>query len=284
MKKRMGLVQFPVAEKQTEEVFFAKARSYIEEAKSQNLDMLIFPELASLDVVDFDAPLEPQWEVVSTSFAQKYFSFFQEISKEVPFTILAGTTPLKTAAGIVNQGKIYHQGVEILTQDKMYMTPEEDCVWKWTSTSDIHVFNWQGIRTAMLICHDSEFPDISQKLLEAEIEMLLVPSMTTDVPGLNRVRWCSMARSVEHHMYTLVTGTTDAYEGQGAYVGQAAFITPQNPFYPTEPQLGPYNKGALVTYELDFELLRKTRSERSLVNPRRDTQIRRFELKVLKSK
>lgn len=284
MKKRMGLVQFPVAEKQTEEVFFNKVQAYIEEAKSQSLDMLIFPELASLDVLNFTAPLEPQWKTVSTSFAKKYFSYFQEQSKNVPFAILAGTTPVETSEGIVNQGKIFNQGEEIVTQNKMYMTPEEDVVWKWTSTSDIHVFDWQGIRTAMLICHDSEFPDISQKLLDAEIELLLVPSMTTDVAGLNRVRWCSMARSVEHHAYTLVTGTTDSREGQGDYVGQAAFITPQNPFYPSEVQLGPYNVGALVTFELDFELLRKTRSERGLVNPRRDTQIRRFDLKVLKSK
>lgn len=280
MKARIGLVQFPVAEKQPQLSFFDKIRSFVKDAESLSLDMLVFPELASLDVVDFEAPLEPQWQFLSTYFAKDYFDLFLEISKDLPFSILAGTTPVRSPLGILNQAKIFEKGTDYLTQNKLYMTPEEDLVWNWRSTSELQIFNWRGVRTAILICHDSEFPDVSLSLMESEVELLLVPSMTTDVAGLNRVRWCSMARAIEHHAYALITGTTDAYKGQGAYVGQAAFITPQNQFYPQAVQLGPYNESALVVFELDFELLRKTRAERTLVNPRRDFQIRRFKLDI----
>lgn len=282
MNIKVGLVQFPVAEGLDRDVFFDKMRGFISDAKDHNVDLLIFPELASLDVVNFDAPLEPQWKMITEDFVHQYLDLFVEASKLEKFAILVGSTPVKENGKVLNRSWLVENGRVLVVQDKLNMTPEEELVWNWNSTADINVFEWRGIKCAILICHDSEFFDVSNSLKAEEIELFLIPSMTTDVWGLNRVRWCSMARAVEHHAYALVTGTVDAHPGQNAYSGQAAFITPQNPHYPSEISVGPYNVGALVIYDLDFKLLRATRSERTLVYPGRDSRSRTLPLKVNK--
>jgi predicted amidohydrolase len=282
MKAKIGLVQFPVEEARNEADFFMKCESYFAEAKAQSLDMLVFPELTCLDLVDFNAPLEKQWQYLSTDFAEKYFDYIRENSKWVKFAILAGSTPVLVDGKTVNRTILFERGQEIAVQDKVYMTPEEELVWNWTSTAKLNVFEWRGIKSTILICHDSEFADISNLLSSNDVELFIVPSMTSDVWGLNRVRWCSKARAIEHHSYVLITGTVDSKKDQNSYVGQAALVTPQNPYFPPEIALGPFNSAALVSFEIDIELLRKSRGERNLVNPRRDLQARKDGLFIFK--
>lgn len=278
MKAKIGLVQFPVEEGRSEEDFYKKCDFYFSEAKKQSLDMLIFPELTCLDIVDFEADLDNQWRYLAESFSIKYFEYIQNFSKTADFSILAGSTPIMENGRILNRTALYDRGQKLAVQDKVYMTPEEELIWNWTSATKLNVFNWKGLRTTILICHDSEFADISSLLVGADVELFIIPSMTADIWGLNRVRWCGKARAIEHHSYVLITGTVDAKQNQGSYVGQAAFVTPQNPSYPSEIALGPFNQEALVVYMLDIELLRKSRGERKLVNPRRDSRARTADL------
>lgn len=282
MKVKIGMVQFPVEEGRSEKEFYQKCDFYFAEAQKQAVDMLVFPELACLDIVDFKADLPKQWQYLTETFTPKYFEYIRKRSQDVNLTVLAGSAPILENGKTLNRAILFESGNTLVVQDKVYMTPEEELVWKWTSTAKLNVFEWKGIKTTILICHDSEFSDISHLISKEDIELFIVPSMTSDIWGMNRVRWCSKARAIEHHSYVLVTGTVDAKAGQGSYTGQAAFVTPQNLHFPSEIALGPFNQEALVNFELDLNLLRKSRSERHLVNPRRDLKARTELLSVQK--
>jgi len=280
-KLKFGLIQFPIQEKQSYEAFLAKNLAYLERAKDLGLDMLIFPELTALDMIDFKSDLAPQWKWLIGEIAPRYFEWFLQKSKEYNFTILTGSSPLKTEKGIINRCTLIERGQLLLNQDKIYLTPEEENVWKWQNSPLVQVFNYKGVKTCILICHDSEFPELSQTLSAEKIELLLVPSMTSNIYGLNRVRWCSQARAIEHHCYALVTGTVEAESSRGEYVGQAAFITPQNLHFSHQIQTGAFNVDDLLVCELDFEKLRLSRSQIELIYPVRD-QLRRSDKIELK--
>jgi len=282
MKVKIGMVQFPIEEGRSEKEFYQKCNFYFSEAQKQAVDMLVFPELACLDIVDFKADLPKQWQYLTETFTPQYFDYIRKRSQEVNLTVLTGSAPILENGKTLNRAILFENGEPLVVQDKVYMTPEEELVWKWTSTAKLNVFEWKGIKSTILICHDSEFADISHTLSSNDVELFIVPSMTSDIWGLNRVRWCSKARAVEHHSYVLITGTVDSKKDQNSYVGQAALVTPQNPNFPPDIALGPFNIAALVAFEIDMELLRKSRSERTLVNPRRDLQARKDSLFIHK--
>lgn len=280
---KISLVQYPTDNFISFDQFIEKHDAWIEKAAAEKPDLLIFPELASLDLVDFKSPLDHQWETIGTGLAEKYFSYIKSQAQKRGFWILGSSFPVKKFDGFYNVAPLYSpQGFEVL-QDKIFLTPEEKNEWRWHSGHELHTFYFKGAKTCILICHDSEFPVISQKLSEIQPEILLVPSMTGDQAGVHRVRWCSQSRAIEHHCFAVVTGITDEGPGTREYVGQAALCTPQNPYFPTEVALGPLNKEALISYTLDMDLLKKTRADRDLVFPTRDQLARDLEqLKIIK--
>lgn len=271
---KVGLVQYPIDTKNSFEKFLSKHEQILLSLKDKNLDLLVFPELVALDLVDFEKSLPMQWQKISSEDHPRYIEFFKSYTQKTGTAVLTGSMPAIENGKIYNQCRLIHRGETVSIQNKVFLTPDEK-EWKWNGGSQASCFQWQGIRCAILICHDAEFPILSHSLAAQEVELLLVPSMTHDDFGINRVRWCSMARSVEHHCYTLVTGTTVNATKTREYCGQAAVITPQNSLHTTQVLFGKYNEPDILITELDIGKLRKGRTEKDFIYPVRDQNQRK---------
>lgn len=96
--------------------------------------------------------------------------------------------------------------------DKLVMTPteKEPGGWIFEPGSTFNIFEWRGHRLALVICLDIEMPALAHLAAAQDIDLLLVPSMTTRRSGYHRVFSCARARAIELMTAVAVVGCVGA--------------------------------------------------------------------------
>jgi predicted amidohydrolase len=82
---------------------------------------------------------------------------------------------------------------------------------------------------AVLICYDSEFPELSRQLIDQGARIIFVPFCTDDRQGYLRVRYCSQARAVENQCYMVLSGNVGLLPGvfnMDIQFSQSCILTP----------------------------------------------------------
>src|SRR5690606_26365728 len=100
--------------------------------------------------------------------------------------IVSGSFQRMVDGEILNTAIFSNKNGEITLQDKLFLTPWEGKQ-GWSNGKKLHFIDVNGVKAVILICHDSEFPLISQAISKATPELIIVPSMTDDLYGYNRV-------------------------------------------------------------------------------------------------
>ena len=149
--------------------------------------------------------------------------------------VVLGTVPfVETDGSLRNRAPIVSCGAEF-HQDKMHLTPWEDA---FTGGDGIRIWEFRGIRLAVVICLDIEIPEISAALRGRDVDVVLVPSATESILGVERVGRCASARAVElgcHVGLCHLVGRTES-ELIDENIGRLAVYAPsQSPFLP-EPR------------------------------------------------
>ncbi len=103
----------------------------------------------------------------------------------VPF--LDDTGCLRNRAPIMSDGVVFHQ-------DKIHLTPWEAA---FTGGGPLRIWRFRGYRLAVVICLDVEIPELSAALRGSQLDLMLVPSATESLAGVERVGRCADARAVE---------------------------------------------------------------------------------------
>ena len=92
-----------------------------------------------------------------------------------------------------NSGKVIGEGLD-LTFSKIKLTPWEK---ELKAGNEICYFEFKGVKCAVIICFDIEFPEIAIELKLNQVEVLFVPSATEGELGYQRINRCASSRSVE---------------------------------------------------------------------------------------
>lgn len=108
--------------------------------------------------------------------------------------VVLGTVPFAGADGLLrNRAPIVSCGQEWY-QDKLHLTPWET---GFEGGEGIRIWDFRGARLAVVICLDIEIPEISAALRGKNVDVVLVPSATESILGVERVGRCADARAVE---------------------------------------------------------------------------------------
>ncbi len=247
----------------------------VEQSWDTGADVVLLPEFAWLGLeplVAGDAAIpalrrvaELFWSVLHPRLASR----LQRPGKAA----VVGSVPFwkETTQTLVNRAVIFADGSTALYQDKLHLTPWEK---DFTQGDALNLWTFQGLRIATIICLDIEIPELAARLRGAEVDLILCPSATETVLGVERVDRCASARAVELGCFVAVShlvGRCPESSLIDENIGRLAFYGPsQAPFAAaprwTESDL--YMEGThSLRVNLDQPSLQRMRRRRAETNP-----------------
>jgi predicted amidohydrolase len=239
-------------------------------AKKFKAQTILFAELNTLDLFDKN-PQSVSEEISKLSLMQdRYENDLKNLAKKYQINIIGASTYIKEKNKLINRAYYITKSGKLSYQDKLYPTPWEK-KYKIKNTKGTKLFKTKDFSFVILICHDSEFPQVSAKLKKLKPEIIFVPSQTDGEYGRERVRSTSRARAIENMSYVLLNGGSgDKSEPWHAYTGGASFFWPQNKYFKSGGVSHFEDDGDPIIIKLDFEKLRKARRDKAQVYPQRD--------------
>jgi predicted amidohydrolase len=123
----------------------------------------------------------------------------------------------------------------------------------------------------VLICYDAEFPLLGRALIEAGVEILLVPSCTEALSGYSRVRIGAMARALEGQcvvVHSPTVGPASWSQAVDMNTGAAAIYGPPDLGFPETGVLaqGDLNAPGWVTAEVERGSVARVRRSGAVFN------------------
>jgi predicted amidohydrolase len=172
------------------------------EAKADGARLLVTPEYHCQQWLSF-APdgIRPHEEVAwLASQGPAALEAVRPLARKYGLGLLAGTLPATDGnGGYRNRAHLFLPDGREIRQDKLCLTPAErdPAAWCLQTGRDVAVVEWEGLRFATLICLDIELPALAARLAPLDLDLILVPSMTSKLSGFHRVFGCARARAIE---------------------------------------------------------------------------------------
>jgi predicted amidohydrolase len=191
--------------------FRAHIAGLAHDAAAAGSALLLLPELTCLGLLWGDARAgETTAAGVAELYRRRltplfgaYRSCLSEIARSHDIAIAGASFWHEESGQGRNTGFVAFPDGTLLRQDKIHPTRPEQAI--GTSGGDaIAAFDVSGVRMGMAICYDVQFPELTRHLVADEIDVLLVPSLTTE-RGYWRVRHAAHARAVENQIYVCVS-------------------------------------------------------------------------------
>ncbi len=173
--------------------FAAAVADCVESSWDAGADLVLLPEFTW---VGLEPLVEPQTlRRVSEVFWGEVLPALKSLLMRPGKAAVLGTVPfwdeerqeLRNRAPILVEDRLLHQ-------DKLHLTPWES---DFSPGTELRLWEFAGLRFAVVICLDIEIPEISTRLRGAGVDVVLVPSATETVLGVERVDRCASARAVE---------------------------------------------------------------------------------------
>ena len=215
------------------------AEAQIVAAKNQDAGIILFPEYSAAHWLHFvpRALSGPQQLEQLAEFSTQAASHMAVLAERHGLLVVSGTFPVKQSGfnpPLLNRAHVFFPDGRVVTQDKLCLTPFEKDPrdWNLSSGNTFSVFEWRGYRMAVVICLDIELPALSARMAGLDIDLVLVPSMTSKLAGYHRVFSCARARAVELLAAVAVVGCIAGAPGCEQEISGASF------FLPSEEQFG----------------------------------------------
>lgn len=211
---RVVSVQFQVREVKNFAEFCNQIEYFVDVASDYKADFITFPEYVTIPLISIDKNKSSS-SVNSSANIEKlanltkdYVNFFQEMAISYNINIIGGTHPTRSEDGkIENMAYVFLRDGSIHTQSKIHITPSEKYWRNIHGGNHVNTIETDCGTIGILVCYDSEFPELSRHLTDQGMKILFVPFCTDEKQGYNRVRYCCQARAVENQIYVVMSGT-----------------------------------------------------------------------------
>ncbi len=207
---RVVSVQFQMRKVASFNEFCSQLEYFIDVAADYKADFVVFPEYVSIPLISIEKEQRSTTENIEkmTEYTQQYVDFCREQAISYNVNIIGGTHPTKNTDGeIENVAYIFLRDGSVYTQAKIHITPSEKYWRNIEGGNSLSTIETDCGVIGVLVCYDSEFPELSRHLTDQGMKILFVPFCTDEKQGYNRVRYCSQARAVENQIYVVMSGT-----------------------------------------------------------------------------
>lgn len=284
---RIGVVQWQMRNTATLEAMFDQIEFFIDAVSGYKSDFILFPEL-------FNAPLMEQYNHLSESdairelskFTEEFRNRFQSMAVSYNINIICGSMPHYIDEKLYNISYLCRRDGTWDFQHKLHITPNEASYWGMTGGDELKVFETDRGKIGILICYDSEFPELSRLLADQGMEILFVPFLTDTQTGYNRVRRCSQARAVENECYVAIAGcigNLPRVKNMDIQYAQSAVFSPSDFMFPNNAIIAEATPNTEMTLIADVDLsLLKELHEQGSVHTLKDRRLDLYQLSLKK--
>ncbi|MBL6972773.1 MAG: bifunctional GNAT family N-acetyltransferase/carbon-nitrogen hydrolase family protein [Sulfurimonas sp.] len=258
---RLGLIQWQMRTYNTLDELLQQAEYFIDTVSGYRSDFALFPEF-------FNAPLmaknnhlsEPDAIRELAKHTDDIIQKFSEFSISYNINIISGSMPEMKDGHLYNVGYLCRRDGTIERYEKIHVTPDEAKVWGMQGGHSLKTFDTDCGKIGVLICYDSEFPELSRLLADEGMDILFVPFLTDTQNGYSRVRHCSQARAIENECYVAIAGSVGnlpKVHNMDMQFAQSMVFTPCDFAFPTngiKAEATPNTEMVLIA-DVDIDLL-----------------------------
>jgi predicted amidohydrolase/ribosomal protein S18 acetylase RimI-like enzyme len=229
---RVATCQFQARAVANFEEFIHNVEYFVDIASDYRADFIVFPELFTLQLLAYEkAKLSPAEAIDRlTDHTPKLTAELSRMALRYNVNIIGGSHPTRTDDGdIQNVAYVCLRDGSIHQQEKIHPTPNERYWWNIKGGDRIDAIQTDCGPIGVLICYDSEFPELARRLADEGARIIFVPFCTDNRQGYLRVRYCSQARAIENQCYVVLSGNVGNLpnvENMDIQYAQSCILTP----------------------------------------------------------
>lgn len=281
---RLGLIQWQMRPYKNLDELLQQVEFFVDAVSGYRSDFALFPEF-------FNAPLMAENNHMSTPDAirelakhtETIVNKFSQLAISYNINIISGSMPEVVNERLYNVGYLCRRDGTTERYEKLHVTPDEAKVWGMQGGKKLETFDTDCGKIGILICYDSEFPELSRLLADDGMDILFVPFLTDTQNGFSRVRNCAQARAIENECYVAIAGSVGnlpKVQNMDIQYAQSMVFTPCDFAFPAngiKAEATPNTEMILIA-DVDIDLLRELNQFGSVRNLK-DRRTDLFELK-----
>jgi predicted amidohydrolase/GNAT superfamily N-acetyltransferase len=288
---RLGLIQWQMRLYKDLEELMQQAEYFVDAVSAYRSDFALFPEF-------FNAPLMAENNHLSEPEAIRQLAKqtpeivrkFSELAISYNINIITGSMPELVGDLLYNVGYLCKRDGTTERYEKLHVTPDEAKVWGMQGGNELKTFDTDCGKIGILICYDSEFPELSRILAEEGMDILFIPFLTDTQNGYSRVRHCAQARAIENECYVAIAGSVGnlpKVHNMDIQFAQSMVFTPCDFAFPANgiKAEATTNTEMILIADVDIDLLRELNQFGSVRNLKdRRTDLFKLEKKTVKTR
>jgi omega-amidase len=202
------------------EANFQRVQQLLSGVKYEAGDLIVLPEMFG---TGFSMNLVQTAELEQGPTEQ----FLTALAAETACTVIGGVVTTSPKGAARNQALVLEPEGQLLarySKQRLFSPAAEATV--YTAGTAMPIFQWAGLRCAVLICYDLRFPELArQAVLAGAAEMLIYIAAW---PAQRAQHWTALlkARAIENQAYVLGVNRCGR-EPQNLYAGGTLLVSPQ---------------------------------------------------------
>lgn len=229
---RVATVQLQMRKVTSFEDFMSSIEYFVDSVTAYKSDFVVFPELFTLPLLALDENrLSPADSIAKlTEYTPVFIEAMRKLAVSYNTNIIGGSHPTITDDGDVqNIAYVFLRDGSVHAQEKIHPTPNERHYWNIKGGDEVSTIDTDCGPIGVLICYDSEFPELARRMADEGARILFVPFCTDNRQGYLRVRYCSQARAIENQCYVVLSGNVGnlpGVENMDVNYAESCILTP----------------------------------------------------------
>ena len=281
---RLGLIQWQMRPYKNFDELIEQVEYFVDAVASYHADFALFPEFFNAPLMaEYNHLSEPQAIRELAKYTETIVQKFTDLAISYNINIITGSMPEIIDDRLYNVGYLCRRDGTKERFEKLHVTPDEKKVWGMEGGTQLKAFDTDCGKIGVLVCYDSEFPELSRILADEGMDILFVPFLTDTQNGYSRVRACSQARAIENECYVAIAGgvgNLPKVHNMDIQYAQSAVFTPCDFAFPAngiKAEATPNTEMILIA-DVDLYLLRELHQFGSVKNLK-DRRTDLFELR-----
>ncbi|WP_188310321.1 carbon-nitrogen hydrolase family protein [Arenimonas fontis] len=253
--------------------FAGKVEEFVRVAADYGSDFVCFPELFSLQLLSAEPRMLAPAEALErlSGYTPAFTELLGRLAGQYGVHIVGGTHPTHTGEGPRNICFVATRDGRLHRRDKLHITPSEQDSWKVQGGEEADVIPTDAGPIGIMVCYDSEFPELGRHLADQGALLLFVPYCTDLRSGHLRVRYSCQARAVENQVHVVAAGNVGHCPNVANFdiqYAQSGVYTPCDFPFPPEGIAAEASPQAeqIVFADLDLEALLQARRSGTVRN------------------